>query len=403
MVPEKSLKPVHFLAASGKIFSGIFLLLIWSCSEPDRNFSISGQLDNAAGSTIHLYEMTTYELIPVDSFEIGRNGEFRFEGEINEARFMSLRQDHLNYLTLIVFPGEKIRLSADFNNLQGTAEVTGSDESELAAELNRKMQSTIMSLDSLGRLYRNSLDEPGIDIDALRFRIRESVDEIAGSQRQYTINFIENNPGSLASLMALYLQTDHSTFVLNREEDFKYYLQVDSILIEKYPYLDYTVTLNENVQEMKRQIELREQRESHLANGTEAPEISLPDIEGDTINLSSLRGNYVLLDFWASWCGPCREENPTKVEAYNRYKDKGFDIFQVSLDRARENWLQGIQDDRLYQWTHVSDLQFWSSVVVPMYNIQGIPANFLLDPEGRIIARNLRGAALGNKLEELLN
>jgi peroxiredoxin len=393
----KSYSPIRYI-----VFS-LLSILLYSCSETDRNFTISGKLDNAAGSVLHLYEMSTYDLIPKDSVAVGVNGEFSFKGEIDRIRFMSLRESPVNYLTLIVFPGDDIEISADLNNLHGSALIKGSKESALAYELNSRMNSTIMALDSLGNLYRSSLDEPGTDIIALRNEIKESYEKIAGDQRLFTIDFIKSNSGSLASLMALYQQTDPNNFVLGKEEDFRYYALVDSVLILKYPDLDYTVTLHENVQEMKRQVEIREQRENLLGRGTEAPEISLPDPNGDTVNLSSLRGKYVLLDFWAAWCGPCREENPYLVENYNKYKEKGFDIYQVSLDRTREAWIRGIREDALEQWTHVSDLQFWSSVVVPQFNIQGIPANFLLDPAGRIIDKNLRGEELGKKLEELFN
>jgi peroxiredoxin len=128
--------------------------------------------------------------------------------------------------------------------------------------------------------------------------------------------------------------------------------------------------------------------------GTPAPEISLPTPEGDTIKLSSTRGSVVLLDFWASWCSPCRKENPNLVNAYNMYHKKGFQIYQVSLDKTKEAWVKGIQDDHLEKWIHVSDIKYWNSIVIPLYKIESIPCNFLLDKEGRIIASNLRGEKL---------
>jgi len=141
-----------------------------------------------------------------------------------------------------------------------------------------------------------------------------------------------------------------------------------------------------------------------LALGSVAPDFTLPDTTGTPVALSSLRGKYVLVDFWASWCGPCRHENPTVVAAYNKYKDKNFTVLGVSLDRPgkKEDWLKAIHDDQLQNWPQVSDLKFWQSEVVALYAIKGIPQNYLLDPNGVIIASNLRGPALEAKLAEII-
>jgi thiol-disulfide isomerase/thioredoxin len=138
------------------------------------------------------------------------------------------------------------------------------------------------------------------------------------------------------------------------------------------------------------------------AVGTDAIDFSQPDTTGVPVSLSSFRGKYVLVDFWASWCGPCRMENPNLVEAYHRFKNKNFTVLGVSLDIKKENWQRAIADDKL-SWTHISDLKRWESVVVPMYKIQGIPFNVLVDPEGKVIAENLRGSFLQQKLEQVLN
>lgn len=135
--------------------------------------------------------------------------------------------------------------------------------------------------------------------------------------------------------------------------------------------------------------------------GKVAPEFSLPDTAGVSVSLSDYRGKYVLLDFWASWCPPCRKENPNVVNAYQQYKDKNFTVLGISLDQDKDKWLKAIQDDNL-TWGHVSDLKYWDSEIPALYGVRGIPANVLLDPNGVIIAKNLKGEALQEKLKEIL-
>ena len=135
--------------------------------------------------------------------------------------------------------------------------------------------------------------------------------------------------------------------------------------------------------------------------GETAPEINLPDVNGKSISLYSLRGQYVLIDFWASWCGPCRFENPNLINLYKKYKDKGLEIYGVSLDEDKEKWERAIQKDGI-TWLQVSDLQHWNSSVVPLYKLEGIPASFLLDKKGIIVASYLRGEHLEEKVKELI-
>jgi peroxiredoxin len=172
-----------------------------------------------------------------------------------------------------------------------------------------------------------------------------------------------------------------------------------------FPFIDDLITkLNENypgtiaIMQMKQQLdELRA-----LSIGQVAPDIQLPDPNGIVTKLSDLRGKYVLIDFWAAWCKPCRQENPNVVRLYSQYNSKGFEVFGVSLDRTREDWVKAIADDKL-TWTHVSDLMYFNSAAAELYQIQAIPATYLIDPDGKIIGKDLRGPSLEAKLAELFD
>ena len=233
--------------------------------------------------------------------------------------------------------------------------------------------------------------------ETLTATITEDYKKLAKAHEDYLKNFIDQNPSSMASLIALSHSLAPRTTVLNVKDHKEYFNKVDKGLLETHPKSQAAISLHEYMQ----QINNPKPVAANIANGSIAPEINLPTPSGKVVTLTSTRGNYVLLDFWAGWCRPCRMESPNLVENYNKYSSKGFDIYQVSLDKTKEEWENAIKADNLNKWNHVSDLQFWQSEAARLYNVRSIPANFLLDPEGKVIASNLRGSALGAKLKEI--
>ena len=378
----------------------IVLVLLYSCSEKTEDFTVSGKLENASGQMIYLKEMTSRELIPVDSCMIDTAGAFILHGISPELRFFSVHTVPESYVYLILQTGDQIRLSGDAPDLPDTYEVEGSEDSRLIRELTREQNRCIERIRRLSMIFSDSLHSP--DFLNIKSSLYSAYKDIVNAQREFSFAFIENNIQSQASLMALYQQISPRFYLLDPDEDFKYFAMVDSSLVILYPGSDAVQDLHRQVEELRQKKNMEALSAARLGIGVLAPEIALPSPSGDTILLSSLRGKVVLLDFWASWCAPCRHENPNLVRTYKKYKDKGFDIYQVSLDRTKSAWLKGIEDDEL-DWVHVSDLQFWNSIVVPVYNIQGIPMSYLLDKDGKILAHSLRGEQLDMKLKEIFN
>jgi len=380
--------------------TAVVLLIVQACGSNTNEFSIDGNLTNAGGEEIYLVELTTDGTNKIDSASVGEDGRFSFTGYTNVARFFLVQTTPRNSVTLVVEPGDEIELSGNMDDLGKEYQVEGSEGSREIMKLRQRLEKTIASLDSLGRIYQDNKDSG--DMQALRGRLNEASRKIVDQQKNYTKAFIDRNISSLSSLMALYQQIGPRTYVLNPREDFKYFEKVDSALMASYPNSEPVKSLHGQVQEIRNRLKEDEASNERLALGNKAPEIALPNPQGDTIELSELRGKYVLLDFWASWCKPCRVENPNLVKAYKRHSDQDFEIYQVSLDRQRQSWINAIEKDNL-DWYHVSDLKYWNSAAAQKYNIRSIPANFLLNKQGEIIDKNLRGDDLQAKLNELFS
>ncbi len=373
------------------------LLMISSCTGDPEQFTVSGTLPEAAGRLLYLYEMTTTKYITVDSAFLDDQGSFEFHGSAEELKFYALQFTDDNSINLLAAPGDMIEISGNAVDLQGTYRVSGSEDSEKIRQLSYQLDNTIEQIYELSIVFNDSSESRNF------LKIKDSLDtryeEILRAQKDFTYAFITSNQNSLASLMALYQQIGPRRYLLDPMEDFEYYAMIDSSLGIHYPGSEAVKELHRQVVELQTQYSYLRQSEMHLGIGMEAPEVALPAPGGDTLLLSSLRGQLVLLDFWASWCSPCREENPNLIKLYREYADRGFEIYQVSLDKSRTAWLKAIEDDSL-NWVHVSDLKMWESVVVSIYGLQGIPMNFLLDEEGRILDKNLRGVRLEEKLAD---
>ena len=385
-----------------KRFSWLLLLgFIFNACESETEFlNISGEIKNANGEKLYLIELQSNNVVFLDSIILNDEGVFSFKSQIDIPKFYALRITPNNYLTLIVNPFEQIVVKADGKNLAQEPIIEGSPESVEISELRSRLDVSVKRLDSLGMYYQSLIGTR--EINKVRDSLSVLSKEIIAEHTQYTKDFIIENANSLASLMALYQQIAPRRYVLNPKDDFDYFNLVDSSLMNRYPESDAVKALHSQIEELKRQIKNEEELNKIVGIDSAAPDITLPNPEGDTISLSSLKGKYVLLDFWASWCKPCRMESPNLVRSYNKYHEKGFEIFQVSLDKKKESWIEAIESDQL-NWIHVSDLQFWNSSAAKLYQVQAIPASFLLDKNGKIIAKNLRGNSLEATLSEIFD
>jgi peroxiredoxin len=366
-------------------FASSVVMLLTACSQEKGNeITIRGKVGFPQKGLIEITEVNpASEPGFKDTITLRPDYTFEKKIKVTEPGYYQINFYSRQFISVMLHKND-IEVSVDGNDPMGFQQIIGSPEQDLIQRVRQIIQA----------------GQNSEQVAALEAKFQEAVRqgsqaEIENLQEEYqrlqdigtdsVVAILRAEPVSLATLNLL-----QSNNVLDRDKYFDLYVHTAERLKTEWPESRYGKAFIDFVDKLK-----------VLAIGQPAPEIALPDTTGKVVGLSSLRGKYVLVDFWAKWCGPCRRENPNVVKAYHTFRDKGFEVFGVSLDRSREDWLQAIREDGL-TWTHVSDLKYFESQAAADYNINAIPFSILVDRDGIIIAKNLRGPALQKKLAEVL-
>ena len=375
-----------------RIFIAACILLLVSCNGKETgSFTVQGTVKNSSAKLIYLEQNIANRERPliVDSATLEANGNFELGVEADEEGLYSLRTDQSPYpFAVIINDSKKIKVDADLSKMTDVYTVSGSVASQEVIDFDKKIGKETQRMSQLAQHYNmlaqakasDSLTQNQIDSGKVADSIQ--YESIATDLKSY--------------IMDLPNKAKSPTLIVYAVNLFQQIGQHSGIMLSQMEVAD---IVNRSLKKFPEHTALNEWKKT--LRPSNAPDFTMADTSGKAVSLSSFKGKYLLVDFWASWCKPCRFENPNVVAAYNQYKDKNFTILGVSLDENKNAWLKAIEADGL-TWTQVSDLKGWENSAAALYGVRSIPYNLLLDPNGNIIAENLRGKELTATLEKFL-